>query len=401
MKQRETANAPQALTVRLHWQGQDCSFSDACHLPFPRHGATGWPEILARPLKQAFTGKAQSLELEPGTLLPAWQADWVREIPTSDFSNLCATRHGARPALGRYYPRECYGQIGNDIPADAWGRVIQLEPDRILADFNHPLSDRPLRLELQPGSMPASALASPRSLWHWLHLPGPGIQDRLPTTETDFWNDQPYQRRNTGNDADFFRKPSLTPFWDRTALTEVSRLYHQMIRPGSRVLDLMAGVHSPLQEAGIEGLEIHCAGLNAIELEHNPVCRHRRVLDVNRIHSLPWPDRSFDALLIHAAIEYVCNPEQLFDEIHRILKPGGRLIISFSDHFLREKVIRIWEQLTLYERPGLVLAWLRRQGGFANFASYSLCGRARPADDPRYGQRKDSYPVIAVWADRK
>ena len=71
-----------------------------------------------------------------------------------------------------------------------------------------------------------------------------------------------------------------------------------------------------------------------IELEHNPVCRHRRAFDVNGNRPLPWPDASFDALLIHAASEYVCEPERLFDEIHRLLSPGGRLIVSFSDHFL-------------------------------------------------------------------
>ena len=76
------------------------------------------------------------------------------------------------------------------------------------------------------------------------------------------------------------------------------------------------------------------------------------------------------------------------------------MIVSFSDHFLPQKVIRIWEQITLYERPGLVLAWLRRQGGFSNYGSSSLCGRPRPAEDPRYEQRKDSDPVVAVWAER-
>ncbi len=396
----ETAKASKSLTAVLHWQGQDCSFSDACHFSSLTRADDDWPEILHGPLEKAFAGEGQCLELEPGSLLPARRPEWLQEIPITDYRSRCGQQYGSEPALGRFYSRHCFDGIGNEIPAETWGRVIHLEPSRIHVDFNHPLSDKPLRLALRPGSPTSTTHAGIRSLRHWLGLPGPGMQDRLMEAETDFWQDRPYERRDPGDDAEFFREPSLTPFWDRVALAEVSRLYRRQIRPGSRVLDLMAGVHSPLQEAKIDDLEIHCAGLNAIELEHNPVCRHRRVFDVNGSRPLPWPDASFDALLIHAAIEYVCNPERLFDEIHRVLKPGGRMIVSFSDHFLPQKVIRIWEKITLYERPGLVLAWLRRQGGFSNFGSSSLCGRPRPAEDPRYQQRKDSDPVLTVWAER-
>ena len=127
---------------------------------------------------------------------------------------------------------------------------------------------------------------------------GPGMQDRLPQQETDFFSDQPFQRRDEGDDADFFRAPSLEPFWDRRALAQVSAIYDRLIPSQADILDLMAGVHSPLQESSLDIARLYCAGLNAEELEHNPICHQRRVLNVNTIETLPFADQQFDVVLM-------------------------------------------------------------------------------------------------------
>lgn len=44
--------------------------------------------------------------------------------------------------------------------------------------------------------------------------------------------------------------------------------------------------------------------------------------------TLPFPDNSFDGALCTQVLEHVANPAALLDEIHRILKPGGRLVLS-------------------------------------------------------------------------
>src|SRR5689334_24150236 len=46
---------------------------------------------------------------------------------------------------------------------------------------------------------------------------------------------------------------------------------------------------------------------------------------------LPLPDQDFDAVLICVSVQYIQYPEAIFSEIHRILKPGGIAIVSFSD----------------------------------------------------------------------
>jgi len=143
---REATKASKALTAILQWQGQDCFFSDACFLLSPHRYDSGWPEILSDPLEKLLGGEEQCLEFEPGSLLPARQPEWLQEMPIASYRHHCRIQHGPKPALGRFYPRECFDGIGSDIPAEAWGRVIHLEPSRIHVDFNHPLAGKPLRL---------------------------------------------------------------------------------------------------------------------------------------------------------------------------------------------------------------------------------------------------------------
>jgi SAM-dependent methyltransferase len=43
---------------------------------------------------------------------------------------------------------------------------------------------------------------------------------------------------------------------------------------------------------------------------------------------LPFPDQSFDVVLLYEAIYYLASPEKFVQEAKRVLRPGGRLIIG-------------------------------------------------------------------------
>ncbi len=42
--------------------------------------------------------------------------------------------------------------------------------------------------------------------------------------------------------------------------------------------------------------------------------------------TFPFDDQAFDAVLCNQVLEHVFNPDEFLREIHRVLKPGGKLL---------------------------------------------------------------------------
>jgi len=161
------------------------------------------------------------------------------------------------------------------------------------------------------------------------------------------------------------------------------------------VLDLMASWQSHLPE---QPADIHVAGLglNAEELRANPRLAEHVVKDLNSRAGLPWNDGTFDAVICAASIEYLVEPHAVLREVGRVLKPGGPLVVTFSDRWFPTKAIRLWSALHPWERLGMVLAWLR-DTGFTRLGSETLRGLRRPRDDKYAGQRAYADPLFAAW----
>ena len=44
--------------------------------------------------------------------------------------------------------------------------------------------------------------------------------------------------------------------------------------------------------------------------------------------TLPFPDNSFDSVFSSEVLEHIFNPEEIFKEINRVMKPGGKILIT-------------------------------------------------------------------------
>jgi SAM-dependent methyltransferase len=89
---------------------------------------------------------------------------------------------------------------------------------------------------------------------------------------------------------------------------------------------------------------------------------------------LHFPDASFDVAFSFETIEHVPVPRRALAELHRVLRPGGRLCLTFPNYFGVQGLHRAWREVT--GRPWTeggqpinhflvlpqVLAWLRGAG---------------------------------------
>jgi hypothetical protein len=83
-----------------------------------------------------------------------------------------------------------------------------------------------------------------------------------------------------------------------------------------------------------------------------------------------------------------------------VVKPGGHVVMTFSDRWFPTKAIELWSELHPFERMGLVLDYFRQAGGYDKLATHSSRGLPRPADDKYADQRSTADPVYAVRAER-
>ena len=108
------------------------------------------------------------------------------------------------------------------------------------------------------------------------------------------------------------------------------------IEPGTVVLDLGCGAGTDLliaaQMTGHQGRVIGVdmtpsmlarAGASAREMELRNVDLHQALIE-----ALPVDDASVDVVISNGVIDLVPDKEAVFDEIDRVLRPGGRLQVA-------------------------------------------------------------------------
>ncbi|PWA58295.1 S-adenosyl-L-methionine-dependent methyltransferases superfamily protein [Artemisia annua] len=75
-------------------------------------------------------------------------------------------------------------------------------------------------------------------------------------------------------------------------------------------------------------------------------------------------DVNFDAVLCTVSVQYLQEPEKVFAEVFRMLRPGGVFIVSFSNRMFYEKAIGAWREGTGYGRVQLVVQYFQSVEGF-------------------------------------
>lgn len=193
-----------------------------------------------------------------------------------------------------------------------------------------------------------------------------------------------YERDDESPDDRFYSVPRKVVHIDDGAIAALTRVYAEVLPAGGRVLDLMSSWRSHLPD-GVRAVGL---GLNAEEMADNPQLTRHVVHDVNREARLPFGDEEFDGVTCAVSIQYVTHPLRLFREVHRVLRPGAPLVLSFSNRCFPTKAVAVWLGTTDAQHVTLVRAYFEAAGGWMDVS----------AEDRSPGDGRD--PLYVVWARR-
>jgi len=151
------------------------------------------------------------------------------------------------------------------------------------------------------------------------------------------------QRRkwDSSDDAMFYAQPRFVHHLDAAFRQQLTQLYRERIPADAVVLDLMSSWVSHLPE-DVAYSSVIGHGLNARELDANPRLNRSWVQNLNRDQQLPLESSSVDATLIVAGWQYLQQPEAVAAELLRVTRPGGQLIVAFSNRMFFTKAPQIW-----------------------------------------------------------
>lgn len=150
------------------------------------------------------------------------------------------------------------------------------------------------------------------------------------------------------------------------------------VTPGERVLDVGCGpgfyCAELLEEVGPSGTVVGIDGSAAMLALAARRCGDRVALHEGDATSLPVEDASFDAALSVQVQEYVPDIATSLGELHRVLRPGGRVLVwdidwatlsvNARDDARSERVLGAWDEHLAHPSLPRRLAPLLRSAGF-------------------------------------
>jgi SAM-dependent methyltransferase len=109
-------------------------------------------------------------------------------------------------------------------------------------------------------------------------------------------------------------------------------------RPGETIVDLGCGTGSALStlaerlEADLIGVDFSAAGLRAAaHILHGMPGGKRLLVQADLSDPIPLANASVDRALCHNVLEFLAVPDVFVEDVHRVLRPGGRFVLSHSD----------------------------------------------------------------------
>lgn len=192
-----------------------------------------------------------------------------------------------------------------------------------------------------------------------------------------------FDRADERDDAVFYGPPRFVTHIDERAIAAVGALYRELGIVG-RTLDLASSWISHFERAPAELVVL---GMNPAELAANRQATEWLVHDLNATPRLPFDDDRFDDAVCCVSVDYLTRPVEVFAEVARVVRPGGRFVCTFSNRCFPTKVIRAWLATDDAAHVQIVRRYFTASGGFDEPRSELRTPAGTPGD-----------PLYAVWA---
>lgn len=179
--------------------------------------------------------------------------------------------------------------------------------------------------------------------------------------ESSSFHEKAFQRVDDRDDATYFETCDKDFSMDQGGRLAVAALCRATLSPEAEILDLMAGPQTALPD------EIAFPYVTDLDVSENLMQGNKRlasrvVFDLNNEAPLPFPDAHFDAVLLCDGLPYLTHPQYVISQAERVLRPGGALVVSFSDRFYPRKAFAMWQALEAEDRVRLVTLFMTRAG---------------------------------------
>jgi hypothetical protein len=155
-----------------------------------------------------------------------------------------------------------------------------------------------------------------------------------------------FTRFDENDDGFFYDAPRFVTHIDDAAINSIKTFYKAVFDQAPQgeysVLDLCSSWISHYPD-DLNAKRVAITGMNDAELKSNKAATDYSLKDLNNDPMLSqYEDNTFDFVTNVVSIDYLNKPKEIVSEVHRVMKPGGMAIFSFSNRCFFTKAINIW-----------------------------------------------------------